>query len=121
MVSGAFRSGVMGDSARPWGPHDFLAVLFGAKKCVEVNGVKKASKTPSESAFDLFYSPPIVDSAAFRNGAMGDSRPVRPLYRPSQPRPKACQPVPRSRSGTRLKSLKINAAENKNKRVNGYP
>ncbi|WZY87001.1 hypothetical protein YC2023_033385 [Brassica napus] len=41
--------------ARPWGPHDFLAVLFGAKKCVEVNGVKKASKTPSESAFDLFY------------------------------------------------------------------
>ncbi|WZY88415.1 hypothetical protein YC2023_045150 [Brassica napus] len=49
------------------------------------------------------------------------SRPVRPLYRPSQPRPKACQPVPRSRSGTRLKFLKINAAENKNKRVNGYP
>ncbi|WZY86999.1 hypothetical protein YC2023_033383 [Brassica napus] len=49
MVSGAFRNGVMGDSARPWGPHDFLAVLFGAKKCVEVNGVKKASKTPSES------------------------------------------------------------------------
>ncbi|WZY87028.1 hypothetical protein YC2023_033412 [Brassica napus] len=33
-------------SARPWGPHDFLAVLFRAKKCVEVNGVKKASKTP---------------------------------------------------------------------------
>ncbi|WZY86997.1 hypothetical protein YC2023_033381 [Brassica napus] len=34
-------------SARPWGPHDFLAVLFGAKTCVEVNGVKKVSKTPS--------------------------------------------------------------------------
>ncbi|WZY87012.1 hypothetical protein YC2023_033396 [Brassica napus] len=33
-------------SARPWGPHDFLAVLFRARKCVEVNGVKKASKTP---------------------------------------------------------------------------
>ncbi|WZY87038.1 hypothetical protein YC2023_033422 [Brassica napus] len=33
-------------SARPWGPHDFLAVSFRAKKCVEVNGVKKASKTP---------------------------------------------------------------------------
>ncbi|WZY87031.1 hypothetical protein YC2023_033415 [Brassica napus] len=29
-------------SARPWGPHDFLAVLIRAKKCVEVNGVKKA-------------------------------------------------------------------------------
>ncbi|WZY87040.1 hypothetical protein YC2023_033424 [Brassica napus] len=33
-------------SARPWVPHDFLAVLFRAKKCVDVNGVKKASKTP---------------------------------------------------------------------------
>ncbi|WZY87013.1 hypothetical protein YC2023_033397 [Brassica napus] len=33
-------------SARPWGPHDFTAILFRAKKCVEVNGVKKASKTP---------------------------------------------------------------------------
>ncbi|WZY87016.1 hypothetical protein YC2023_033400 [Brassica napus] len=53
MDYGAFRNGAMGDvvahanpSARPWGPHDFLAVLFRAKKCVEVNGVKKASKTP---------------------------------------------------------------------------
>ncbi|WZY72069.1 hypothetical protein YC2023_004309 [Brassica napus] len=33
-------------SVRPWGAHDFLAVLFRAKKCIEVNGVKKASKTP---------------------------------------------------------------------------
>ncbi|WZY72131.1 hypothetical protein YC2023_004377 [Brassica napus] len=33
-------------SVRPWGPHDFLAALFPAKKCIEVNGVKKASKTP---------------------------------------------------------------------------
>ncbi|WZY87004.1 hypothetical protein YC2023_033388 [Brassica napus] len=33
-------------SARPWGPHDFLAILIRAKKCVEVNGVKKTSKTP---------------------------------------------------------------------------
>ncbi|WZY72130.1 hypothetical protein YC2023_004373 [Brassica napus] len=33
-------------SVRPWGPHDFLAALFRAKKCIEVNGVKKASKTP---------------------------------------------------------------------------
>ncbi|WZY86998.1 hypothetical protein YC2023_033382 [Brassica napus] len=43
-------------TARLWGPHNCLAVLFGTKKCVEVNGVKKASKTPSESAFDLFYT-----------------------------------------------------------------
>ncbi|WZY72121.1 hypothetical protein YC2023_004361 [Brassica napus] len=33
-------------SVRPWDPHDFLAALFPAKKCIEVNGVKKASKTP---------------------------------------------------------------------------
>ncbi|WZY72071.1 hypothetical protein YC2023_004311 [Brassica napus] len=33
-------------SVRPWGAHDFLAVSFRAKKCIEVNGVKKASKTP---------------------------------------------------------------------------
>ncbi|WZY87042.1 hypothetical protein YC2023_033426 [Brassica napus] len=47
MDSGDFRTGAMGDVV----PH--------AKKCVEVNGVKKASKTPSESAFDLFYVPKL--------------------------------------------------------------
>ncbi|WZZ51205.1 hypothetical protein YC2023_051312 [Brassica napus] len=31
-------------SVRPWGPHDFLTVFFSGK-CIEVNGVKKASKT----------------------------------------------------------------------------
>ena len=46
-------------SVRSWGPHDFLAVLFRAKKCVEVNGVQKASKTPWESAFDLFCVPKL--------------------------------------------------------------
>ena len=70
-------------SVRPWGAHDFLAVLLRAKNCIEVNGVKKASKTPRESAFDLFCVPKL-SAARFRvkTAEFEPEKLAPPIHRP---------------------------------------
>ncbi|WZY72079.1 hypothetical protein YC2023_004319 [Brassica napus] len=46
-------------SVRPWGPHDFLAVLFRAKKCIEVNGRKSALRLTALRKHQKYLENPL--------------------------------------------------------------